>query len=61
MGRGFGEQLYSAVEYIAKQLGCSRVRTHPSGHTVTGETRRNYVKRKLGYKDSNGLEVEKIL
>ena len=59
-GRGIGEGMYGSVEGIAREMGSSRIRQTPSGWTLHGETRRDYLKRKLGYVNV-GLEVEKIL
>lgn len=68
-GKRIGERMYRVVEQIAREMGCDRVRQEPSGWTSSGETRRDYLKRKLGYVDvkSDRLlqigvgEVEKIL
>ncbi len=60
-GTGLGEEFYGIAENIARQAGCKRVVMTPSGHTVTGEDRREYVKRKLGYTEINDVEVEKVL
>lgn len=45
-GRGFGGQLYRIIESIAFDLGCREIRQTPSGETMTGESRLNYLLRR---------------
>ena len=64
-GKGIGNSMYLAIEGIAKDMSCERIRQTPSGWTNRikrgmRETRRDYLKRKLGYVNC-GLAVEKIL
>ena len=59
-GKDLGKKLYKTVEEIARSLDCKRVVMCPSGKTITGKSRRDYVK-DLGYHDLNLIEVEKIL
>lgn len=62
-GHNLGKKLYEAAEDVARSIGCSKIRQFPSGKTFNGETRRDYVKKKLGYEEifyfSN--DVEKVL
>lgn len=58
-GKGYGASLYSIVETIAKDLGCSKLEQTPSGTTGTGETRASYLKRK-GY-TLDGIIAYKLL
>lgn len=61
-GNGIGALMYEAIERIAREMGCKRVIQTPSGFTKTGETRRDYVKRKFGYRDSpDGISAVKVL
>lgn len=48
-GQGLGQQLYEAVEEFAKRSWCDRIEMTCSGWTPGGETRANWVARKLGY------------
>jgi len=59
-GKNHGRALYGAVENIARDLGCDRVRQTPSGWTPDGKTRKDYLKN-LGYVGVKGSEeVEKV-
>lgn len=58
-GKGHGGTLYETVERIAKQLGCTEIRQHPSGRTPSGESRRAYCFRRDWLPD--GMEVFKKL
>lgn len=58
-GGGFGRQLYSVIEDIARDVGCDRVRLAPSGKTTSGKTRLEYMQA-LGYRVV-GDEVEKLV
>ncbi len=59
-GRGLGSQLYTILEEIAAELGCLAVVMTPSGITLKGETRFDYMLRK-GYKPYGPHEVIKEL
>lgn len=59
-GLGQGAQLYLAAEAIAKRAGCRRICMTPSGWTVRGETRADYVVRKLGYRLVDGEAVKEL-
>lgn len=59
-GKGLGEMLYRIVEDIGIELGCDEIWQTPSGRTTTGESRMDYVVRKLGY-SANGIEATKSL
>lgn len=56
-GKGHGAQLYEIIERIAQELKCRRIVQHPSGATINGETRRQYLNRR-GWRDF-GVEVYK--
>lgn len=58
-GKGHGSALYLILETIAKDLGCTSIVQHPSGSTITGESRRDYLLRR-GWQ-SGGVEVYKAL
>ena len=58
-GKGHGNKLYQILENIAKEFGCEKIQMTPSGHTKTGETRKDYMLRR-GY-DDLGTEVYKKL
>jgi len=59
-GKGFGWQLYETVHNFARDFGCKRVRTTPSGWAFGKETRREYLL-KRGYAPCGEREVEFIL
>lgn len=48
-GQGLGYKLYKLVETIARDFGCTEVEQTASGTTHTGESRAEYLRRKLGY------------
>ena len=58
-GCGHGRALYHTIEEIALTLGCTEVRQTPSGKTVTGKTRAEYLQA-LGY-TIKGFEAVKEL
>jgi len=62
-GKGLGKKLYEVTEEIARNIGCSKMRQYPSGTTFNGKTRKDYVQRKLGYKEIPHFshDVEKVL
>lgn len=59
-GLGQGEQLYFMAEEIAKRAGCRRIQQTPSGRTVGGEARADYLVRKLGYRVVGGEAVKEL-
>lgn len=44
-GKGLGQAMYGICESIAIRAGCKEIRQTPSGKTITGETRREYLVR----------------
>ena len=62
-GLGLGEELYRISKNIARQAGSGKIVMTPSGTTATGETRSDYLKRKLGYRQIviGSVEVQKLL
>lgn len=60
-GRGLGHQLYLLAEDVARALGCQFLEMTPSGRTETGESREDYLVRKLGYTRNLGYSVVKDL
>lgn len=57
-GQGYGAQLYNLVEHLARLLNCRYIEQTPAGHTGTGETRLDYLKRR-GYHEVDGATVRK--
>jgi len=46
IGKGQGSELYERLEDIARDLNCHRIQQMPSGWAKTGESRRDYLKRR---------------
>lgn len=59
-GQGHGSALYELLTDMARDLGCSQIRQHPSGNTFTGESRLRYLCRR-GWLPTGGSEVFKTL
>lgn len=59
-GLGYGLMLYKMTEAIAKRAGCTRIVRTPSGHTIGGEPRANYLYRKLGYRIVCGEAIKDL-
>jgi len=58
-GKDLGKSLFKIIEDFAKDYGCNKVRLTPSGQTISGKSRLEYMK-SLGYHEV-GIEVEKNL
>ncbi len=59
-GKGYGRMLYNAIEDFARDCHCAKVRLTPSGTTVHGKSRLEYML-SLGYQSVGDIAVEKIL
>jgi hypothetical protein len=53
--QGYGTRLNNIIEDFAKDKGCSTMRANPSGDSS------KLFRKKLGYKDTKSIEVEKQL
>ena len=59
-GKNHGLLLYQILEQLAKDLGCKRLEMTPSGTTIHGELRQDYLTRKLQYRKDGNVAVKEL-
>ena len=58
LGSGIGWSLYESIHYFAGEVGCEAVRQTPSGKTINGESRKDYLLRRWYNSFGENGEVE---